>query len=77
MSATKILCASGPGCPSFGIGADDDILFRHSPVEFDLLGVGRRSLGVVAEQRAGNAQQRVFHVELFCLLDRSAPLPLP
>ena len=38
-----------------GIGTDDDIFFRHSPVEFDLLGVGRRSLGVVAEQRAGNA----------------------
>ena len=63
--------------PEFRIGADDDILFRHSPVEFNLLGVGRRSLGIVAEQRAGNAQQRVFHVELVCLLDRLRSSPLP
>ena len=45
------------------IGTNDDILFRHSPVELDLLGVSRRPLGVVAEQRAGDAQQRVLHVE--------------
>ena len=38
-----------------GIGTDDDFLFRHSPVELDLLGVGWRPLGVVAKQRAGNA----------------------
>ena len=47
----------------FGIGTDDDILFRHSPVELNLLGVSRRPLGVMAEQRAGDAQQRVLHVE--------------
>ena len=61
--------------PELRIGADDDILFRHSPVEFDLLGMRGRALGVMAEQRAGNAQQRVFHVELVadnCRLGRRA-----
>ena len=65
------------GLSEFGIGADDDIFFRHSPVELYLLGVGGCPLGVVAEQGARNAEQRVFHVELFCLLDRFAPSPLP
>ena len=52
------------------VGTDDDIFFRDSPIEFDLLGVGRRAFGVMAKQRAGNAQQRIFHVEL--VADESA-----
>lgn len=65
------------GLAELGIWTDDDVFLRHSPVEFNLLGVGGRPLGVVAEQRAGNAQQRIFHVELFCLLDRFARLRCP
>src|ERR1039458_6456349 len=59
------------------IGTYDNILFRHSPVELNFLGVGRGSLGIMAEQSSCDTQQRVLHVELVCLLNRFCPLRRP
>ena len=54
------------------------IFFSATPLLSSIAsGVRRRALGVVAEQRAGNAQQRVFHVELVCPLDRLRRLRCP
>ena len=53
--------------PEFGIGTNDDVLLRYAPIELNLFGVRGRALGVMAEQRAGDAQQRVFHVEFFAV----------
>src|ERR1019366_3597002 len=61
----------------FWIGANDDPLFGHATIEFNLLCMCGRSFGVMAEQSSCDTQQRVLHVELVCLLNRLCPLRCP
>ena len=59
--------------PQLRVGPNDNILLRYSPVKFDLVGACRRPFCVVTKQRASDAQERVFHVELFAAVGGPAP----
>ena len=46
------------------VRTDDDILFRYSLVELDLVGASRCAFRIMAKQRTGDAQQRILHEHL-------------
>jgi hypothetical protein len=54
-----------PRLPVFGIGSDDHVLVGRSPVELDLLRAARCAFGIMTEECARHAKQRVLYVELF------------
>src|SRR3954454_4727667 len=53
-----------PGLAERRVGPDRDALLGNGGVELDFSGAQRSALRVVAEQRAGNAEQIVLQVEL-------------
>ena len=53
------------GLPELWIGTDDDCLLAATRSQFDLIRARRRTFGIMAEQRTGDAEQRVLHVEFF------------
>jgi hypothetical protein len=56
------------GLPKFRIGADDNVLFTGAAIELDLLCACWCSFWIVTEERAGDAQQIILHVELVVLM---------
>src|SRR3984893_9954072 len=56
------------GLPKFRIGADNNVLFAGAVIKLDFVCACRCSFWVVTEQRAGDAQECVLHVNLVFVL---------